>query len=121
MKFEIVKGREFIATFVVKEDGSTNSLELDPTDTATFTISTISNAPEVIINQKSLEASDPTNGEFTLTLTEEETSLLYSKKSGEEDMYISRASHKGFLEVETSAQGRMEAIIEDIYILDQGA
>lgn len=120
MKFEIVKGREYVATFVIKRNGSTTPIELDDVDTGTFTISKNGVNPQIVLENIPMTISNASGGEFTLTLDADDTDLLFGEVGLREDGYVSYATYKGVAEFNTVEQGKMIAVVERIYCVDMG-
>ena len=120
MKFEIIAGKEYTADFVVKQNGASIGLVLDPTDTGKFSIVKNGVEPCYVLEDIPMVITDANNGKFTLTLTATETKLLTQKVGREEDGYPSMATYKGLAIFETVAQGTMTAYIERIYVVELG-
>lgn len=121
MKFEVIKNKEYVAKFVLKENGTTTALELSASDTGVFSISKIGKASELVIDSVAMEITDASNGEFTLTLTPEETALLDEEVALKEDGFPSFANYRGVAEFVTETQGKMLAVVDRIYCIDIGA
>ena len=119
MRMNIIKGKPFQADFVVKANGSTTALVLDPKDTGTITFFTIGNNPETTL-EKNLLLTNTEMGTFTLYLTSEETALFDTRIGFGEDSFPVIPTYKAALEFKTLSQGHMSALIDQVYIVDMG-
>ena len=121
-KFKIVKGREFKCTFIIKEPGSPDPVELVLGDTGTFTISTYGPGPEILLNAP-LELgtdTDNANGKVFLSLTAEETAILPSDIQFGEDGFPSHPTCQGLIDITSAATGKIYAQVPKIYVVDIG-
>ena len=122
-KMIITKNREFSCSFTIKASGTTLAIELDLTDTGTITFSTTGPDPEVIIANKVLTLGDSESrlsGQMFLTLTPEETALLHFDNQFGEDGFPLVSTTKAILDINTIAEGKIYAMIPNIYINDTG-
>lgn len=111
MKLEIIIGTNFSADFtLVSKDGVTG-VELQPSDTATFTLTTNGYTNTEILSDIPLTIVDAANGIFNLTLTDEQTALLEQKIGFEEDHYYSRSNYNGRLDFNTAELGQTQAVL----------
>lgn len=122
-KMIIVKGREFSCKFIIKATGCTTPVELQAGDTGTITMSTTGPDPEVIISQQSLilgSEESMVNGEMSLLLTPEQTTLFPFDNQFGEDGFPLSATVKGILDIDTVSEGKIYALVPKIYIEDVG-
>ena len=116
MKFTITKGRAFECQFIIKKNGSTVAIELQTGDTGTFTLSKSGYDACTLLYSIPMTISDGPNGEFTLTLTEEQTGdLPYDVMFGE-DGFPPRATCFAVLEIDSIEQGIIIVDLPQIYI-----
>jgi hypothetical protein len=115
----IVKGRNFQADFVVKQNGSTTALVLNSSDTGNITFFTTGVNPERKLT-KDLILTSADMGTFTLYLTPEETIMVETRVGFGEDNSPIISTYKASLDFTTVSQGYMSALINDIYITDIG-
>ena len=98
MKLEVIVGQEFTADFtVISDDGVTGEI-LDPSDTATFTVSTSGISPVCTIPPVDMTIVDADNGLFSVTLTKEQTSLLVQEVGFAEDDYPTQSNYIALLD-----------------------
>ena len=96
-KYLIYAGREWKHKFrVVSDDGVTGEI-LNPSDTATITISTAGANPECVLSNIPMVLIDAQNGLFEATLTDSETALLTQKVGFQEDGYSPIGNYDGYL------------------------
>ena len=121
-KFTIVKGRTFTCTFIIKEPGSPDPVELDTGDTGTFTMSTIGAGPTVLLTQAMTlgTSEDNSNGKMFLSLTAEQTALLPSDIEFGEDGFPLHATCQALLDITTSSTGKIYARVPQIYVVYVG-
>ena len=114
MKFEIIAGREFTADFtVVSSDGVTGEV-LDPTDTATFTVTTKGLNPTTVLDSVPMTITDINNGLFTVTLTPVQTALLEQEIGFKEDRYPTISNYDGVVDFKLASKDRAATI--DIFV-----
>jgi hypothetical protein len=118
MKLEIYTGREFSADFTVVSDDGVTGIVLDPSDSATLTISSNGYNPQVILNEVAMTIVDADNGLFNITLTPEQTELLDQKIGFEEDQYNTLSNYSGFIDFKLASGNRQAAI--DLYVKGVG-
>ena len=120
-KLIIIKGRPYEAKFIIKASGSLTGVDLDPLlDTGTFTLSSSGVNPCLLLSKIPMTITDAPNGEFTLTLTAEQTlDLPYDIEFGE-DGYPVTASCSAVLDIDTQAEGKIFAQMPKIYVQNLG-
>ena len=110
-KYIIYAGRAWKHNFrVVSDDGVTAEV-LDPTDTATLTISTAGATPTCILSNIPMTLLDATNGLFEASLTAEQTVLLKQKVGFQEDGYSAIGNYDGYMEFTLVSGNRQASII----------
>jgi hypothetical protein len=122
-KFQIVKGREFKCTFIIKEPGSSQPVKLNPGDSGSFTISSYGVAPKVIIGDLLLTLgtdADNLNGKMFLNMTAEETGILPADVEFGEDGFPIHPTCKGLIDADTFVTGKLYATVVKIYVQDMG-
>jgi len=121
-KFTIVKGREFKCTFIIKEPGSPDPVELVLGDTGTFTLSTYGPGPKVLLNVDLAlgNLEDNANGKVFLTLTGEETDLLPSDIQFGEDGFPLHPTGQALIDITSAATGKIYAQVPKIYVINIG-
>ena len=121
-KFKIVKGREFKCTFIIKEPGSPDPVELVVGDTGIFTMSTYGPGPKVILNSTLALGTDEdnANGKVFLALTAEETADLPSDVQFGEDGFPLHPTCQALLDITSAATGKIYAQVPKIYVVDIG-
>ena len=120
MKFEMIKGLEYTFYLVIKQDGSTTGLSLDPSDTARAMISTCGNNSEVAIDWVTMTQFDAENGKFVGVFTAEETGSLESYTGFCEDRCPSMPGYQAVFDTTTVAQGNKVYVIDGAYVKDIG-
>lgn len=114
--FTVIKGKALEFAVIVKENGTTLPLVLDPTDT--FTFSVVDKRTSVkYITDKAMTITDALNGEVTGVISAEESATLPVKKAAAEDYFIPRPNLRLVVSGNTVAQGEMTAFIEDVYVV----
>lgn len=114
--FTVIKGKALEFSVLVKENGTTLPLTLDPTDT--FTFSLVDKRTSVkYITDKPMTIIDALNGEVSGIISAEESATLPVKKAAAEDYYIPRPNLRLVVKGDTVAQGEMTAFIEDVYVV----
>ena len=121
MRMTIVKGKPFIADFVVKMNGSTNPLPLNIADTGKITFYTNGVNPVKVLSEVPMTQQDASNGKFRVSLTEEQTALFETKIGFPEDGYPVEPTYKALAEFNTVNQGYMMAEVTEIYVVDMGS
>lgn len=121
MRMTIVKGKPFVADFVVKINGSTNALPLNVADTGKISFYTNGVNPTTVLADVAMTQQDASNGKFRVTLTEEQTALFNTKIGFPEDGYPVEPTYKALAEFNTVNQGYMMAEVDEIYVVDMGA
>lgn len=117
-KLEIFTNKEFSVDFtVVSDDGSTGE-PLDPSDTASFTLSTRGQNPKVSLGNIPLTIVDALNGIFNLTLTASQTSGLIQDIGFKEDKYNTLSNYAGFIDFILVSGNRQAKL--DIFIVNTG-
>ncbi len=121
-KFKLVKGREFKCTFIIKQPGSPDPVELVPGDTGFFTLSTYGPGPKVLLNSTLALGTeeDNANGKVFLTLTAEETANLPSDIQFGEDGFPSHPTCQALLDITSASTGKIYAQVPKIYVVDIG-
>jgi len=121
-KFKIVKGREFKCTFIIKEPGSPDPVELIVGDTGSFILSTYGPAPSILleVNMALGTLEDNANGKMFLTLTAEETALLPSDVQFGEDGFPLHPTCQALLDITSVVTGKIYAQVPQIYVVDIG-
>ena len=118
MKLEIIKGLEYNADFTVVSDDGLTPQVLDPTDTATFSLSTKGHDSECVLSNVSMTLKDEDTGLFSLTLTPEQTALLNTEIGFAEDKYPTRSNYNGSLDFKLTSGNRTASV--DMYVKDIG-
>jgi hypothetical protein len=114
--FTIIKGKALEFAVIVKENGTTLPLVLDPADT--FTFSVVDKKTSVkYITDKAMTITDALNGVVTGTISAIESDTLPTKKASSEDYFIPRPNLRLVVSGNTAAQGEMTAFIEDVYVV----
>ncbi len=111
MKLEIIIGTNFSADFILVSSDGVTGVELQPGDTATFTLTTSGNTNTEVLSNIPLTIVDAINGTFNLALTVEQTALLDQKLGFEEDHYYSRSGYNGRLDFNTVELGQTQAVL----------
>lgn len=119
MRFQIVRGQPFECTITLKATGSITGITLDPSDTATFTL-TQSNNNCMVLSQIPMTIEDANNGKFKLTLTAEQTQDLYTDNSFREDGSKPLVTHKGLIIAQTKEEGQIIGNIPFVYVWEAG-
>lgn len=115
-QFTITKGNPLDFYIVIKESGTTTPLELDPSDTFTYTL--LNKSDDTIYAQDvTMSISDALNGEVKGTITTSVSDTLPIKKGSAEDGYIPRPNLRLVVNGSTVAQGPFVAAIEDVYVI----
>lgn len=120
MRMTIIKGKPFQADFVVKMNGSTNTLPLNPADTGKISFYTIGVNPSKVLSDVAMTQQDSANGTFRCNLTAEQTVVFETRLGFGEDGYPVMPTYKAFIEFQTVNQGYMQSEIEEIYVVDMG-
>ena len=97
-KYIIYAGREWKHKFEVVSDDGVTAEVLDPSDTATITISTAGANPECVLSDIPMVLIDTDNGLFEATLTATQTAALTQKVGFQEDGYSPIGNYDGYLE-----------------------
>lgn len=114
--FTIIKGKALEFAVIVKENGTTLPLVLDPADT--FTFSLVDKKTNVkYVTDKAMTITDAINGEVMGSISAVESAALPTKKAGAEDYYIPRPNLRLVVSGNTVSQGEMTAFIEDVYVV----
>jgi len=120
MRFTIIKGQPFSCTIQIKAPSSITGLPLDPTDTATFTLSGIEAPKCIYIDKHPMSIENALEGKFLLELTSEQTSDLPSVEGFVEDSARPMVTCKGLVVANTASEGQIIGNIPSIYIDDFG-
>ena len=110
MKFEIIIGKTYTADFQVVSDDGMTAVELDPTDTATFTLSTAGAVNETIIDAHPMTLTDAANGKFEVSLSEAQTVLLEQSVGFAEDRYPTTATYIGLADFRLTSGDRYATV-----------
>ena len=119
-KFVIVKGRAYTGKIVIKASNSTVGVSLNPSDTGTFTLSSVGDDPCLLLDKIPMVISDASNGEFTINLTAEQTSNLPAAVEFGEDGFPLAFTCRVLLDIQTVAEGQIFGAIPRVYIEDTG-
>ena len=121
-KLIIVRARPYEAKFIIKASGSLTGVDLDPdNDMGTFTLYSSGVNQVLLLDKVPMTITDAPNGEFTLTLTAEQTAdLPYDVEFGE-DFFPLVATCKAVLDIDTLAEGKIFAQIPEIYVEHVGS
>lgn len=114
--FTIIKGKALEFFITIKEDGTTVPLELDVSDTFTFSLVDKKYGTKYITD-KTMTISDALNGEISGVITAIESATLPTKKANAEDYFIPRPNLRLVVHGDTLSQGEMTALIEDVYVV----
>lgn len=115
-EFTITKGNELDFYIIVKESGSLTPLELDISDTFSYTL--VDKKSNVkYVEDVAMTISNALNGEIKGTITALVSADLPTKKSMAEDGYIPRPNLRLVVNGVTLAQGPFVAAIEDVYVI----
>ena len=118
MKLEIYAGREFSADFTVTSADGVTGEQLDPTDTAAFTLSSNGVSPVCVIDSHAMTPIDEANGIFNLTLTSLQTADLKQDIGFKEDRYSTVSNYTGFMDF-TLVSGDRQASVP-IFVKEVG-
>lgn len=113
-KFTITKGIDNTFVFTIKADNSTLALVIDPTDTFTASIRTLSDSVTVIT--KPLVVTDARNGMVSFTLSASETANLLSTRGSIEDRYYIKPTYSLLIDCKTVGNGDFIAKVPLIYV-----
>lgn len=118
MKLEILIGKDYSADFtVVSDDGITGQV-LDPTDSATFSLSSTGPVPVQIIAPIIMTITDIDNGRFNVLIPAAITATLSQDIGFKEDKYPTVSNYVGILDF-TLASGNRHATV-DMYARNIG-
>lgn len=115
-EFTIIQGKQLEFTIIVKENGTTMPLVLDPADTFTFSLVN-KKTNEKYVDSKAMTITSALNGEVTGIISATESATLPLKRASAEDNFIPRPNIRMVVHGNTLTQGEMTAYIEDIYVL----
>jgi hypothetical protein len=116
-QFTIIQGKALDFSIVVKEDGTLTPLELDPSDTFTYSLVEKKTNVKYATDVAMTIVGDGSNGEITGTISEEVSATLPLKRAAAEDNYIPRANLRLVINGDTVAQGQFTAAIENVYVI----
>jgi len=122
-KFKIVQNRIFKCTFIIKQSGTTDPIQLSMSDTGTFTLSTYGIDPQVLLSKVPMAlgtSEDNANGKMFLTLTADQTKDLPSNIQFGEDGFPVAPTCQALLDVSTATEGTIYAQVPQIYVVDIG-
>lgn len=114
--FTVIKGKALEFAIIVKENGTTLPLVLDPADTFSFSLVDKKTGMKYITD-KAMTITDALNGEVAGIISAEESATLPTKKAASEDYFIPRPNLRMVVYGNTLAQGEMTAFIEDVYVV----
>ncbi len=114
--FSITKSKALEFIIVIKENGTTLPLELNPTDAFTFSLVDKKYNTKYIAD-KPMVITDALNGEVTGNITAIESSTLPSKRASAEDYFVPRPNLRVVVQGNTATQGEMVATIENVSVL----
>jgi hypothetical protein len=89
MKVEILAGLPWSSDFTIVSSDGVTGVELEDTDTATFSIQTAGTNVTCVIEPVDMTIIDAENGIFNVKLTDLQTALLEQEVGGQEDNYPS--------------------------------
>jgi len=115
-EFTIIKGKALDFQIQVKENGTTLPLTLNTADVFKFTLMDKKTSVKYITD-KAMTITDALNGVVTGNISAIEATALPTKKSSAEDGYLPRPNLRLVVSGSTVSQGKMTAIIEDVYVV----
>ena len=98
MKLKLYTNKEFSTNFTVISDDGVTGLVLDPTDTATFTVSSAGPNPTCVIQPVAMTIVDADNGLWNVTIPATDTTGLVQEIGGQEDSFNPLNTYTGFLD-----------------------
>ena len=118
MKLKLYTNKEFSADFTVVSDDGVTGLVLDPTDTATFTVSSAGPNPTCVIQPVNMTIVDADNGLWNVTIPAADTAGLVQEIGGQEDSFNPLNTYTGFLDF-TLVSGNRQATCP-LFIIETG-
>lgn len=113
-KFTITRGVDNTFVFVIKEDGTTLPLALQPSDTFVAYLKELGTDTTALT--KSLSIEDANSGKVKLVVTEAEANLLVPRKGTEVDRYYVKPSYKLVIDCSTVGNGDFIAKVNEVYV-----
>lgn len=114
--FIVIKGKALEFAIIIKENGTTLPLVLNPADTFTFTL-VDKRTSQKYVDSKAMTITDALSGEVTGVISAGESATLPVKKASAEDGYMPRANLRLVVHGNTAAQGEMTAYIENVFVV----